>query len=532
MRHYLPERIIVYFDSISQRFALSDDEKMLLQYAKQILKNGFSMAMGDNFATKLLLLTPVLLSKLNNDDDHMAAYGLTTTMISLVLILLFSPLYVYGFTGGGYFQGYDTADVTLQTEKRNAIGKMIRNGLLYSVPAMCVAAAPLVFSSVLLENIFQQRKPIADIAQSFLRPYALSVPGTFIAFAFTGVLIASGRSNIFLVSTAIMAASLGASCALAFGVEKIGLPAYGLNGVLMGYIAEPYLDAIAKGSYLFLHPHFKQHHLFRALLDNATQELSSVRNLVKNGAAISAQVACDYALPFALLALSAPWGAAAQAAFAMALLLQSVNAIINIFYAVAGSTVVGDAFQNNQLSPVLKRCVARIPLAVSMATGAIFPIIFAAKPDLVMQITGSHDDAVRTELYKIAPFIALASALDSQAFQLAFIPRSWEEFWLPVLLRAIANLAGAAIGIGLSYNLNFGEQGIAMGYMTAVLLSIVFLGANCYRGVCARSEGLIDNDVATHDSARESWRTASQGSQHPPTDELTALIPRNSFGGA
>src|SRR3989338_3994159 len=78
--------------------------------------------------------------------------------------------------------------------------------------------------------------------------------------------------------------------------------------------------------------------------------------------------------------------------------------------------------------------------------------------------------------------IAVASIIDALAFQAAFIPRSWGEFWFPVLLRLVGNVLGVGIGAGLAFGFDLGESGIACGYLAAVALSTLFLGVNCYRG--------------------------------------------------
>ena len=114
-------RVIAYIDSVLARDFLTKEEKDILRYAKNILVNGASMAIGDNFATKLLFLIPLLLSKLNSDKDHMAAYGLTTTMISLLLILTFSPLYFHGFSAGAHFENFDESNEDQREQKRKEL---------------------------------------------------------------------------------------------------------------------------------------------------------------------------------------------------------------------------------------------------------------------------------------------------------------------------------------------------------------------------------------------------------------------------
>lgn len=64
-----------------------EDRQILFQEVKKFLKTGATYSIGDEFAIKHFLLTPLFLSQLNSDQEHMAAYGLTTTTINVLFIV-------------------------------------------------------------------------------------------------------------------------------------------------------------------------------------------------------------------------------------------------------------------------------------------------------------------------------------------------------------------------------------------------------------------------------------------------------------
>src|SRR3990167_2259472 len=481
-------RVIAYIDSVLARDFLTKEEKDILRYAKNILVNGASMAIGDNFATKLLFLIPLLLSKLNSDKDHMAAYGLTTTMISLLLILTFSPLYFHGFSAGAHFDNFDESNEDQREQKRKAIALVIRNGLVYSVPMTMLSALPFIFSRAIFTDWFGQSERVAEIAESFLRPFALSIPGIFSAFLLTAPLIAAGRTRVFLVSPVILAFCLFLSGALAFG--RYRLPELGLTGALMGCILEPYLDALYKFYSLFLSAHFRKYELLRVVKENFRRDLSGVLKLVINGSAISAQVAEDYSVPFFLLLLSHKLGETAQAACAIAFLFQSICALFNIFCAVAGSIAVGGEINNVEkvFSEAPKAIAVKIPLVISASAGAVLPILFSVQPGIAMLITHNDDRSVKEQLESIAPYVALAAWLNAIAFQLAFLSRAWylprnqdhplsayDKYWKAVGLRLIGNGLGFGIGVFATFFWSLGIQGIGLSCLLAEVFSIIAL---------------------------------------------------------
>src|SRR3990167_10788109 len=154
---------------------LSDDAKAQWSLAWDQTKGAVSMIVGDNIAIKLLVLNPLYLYKLNSDENHIAGYGMPV-LVANALLPFVIVYYNNVNTLFPQFLEYDQADAQTQLQKRTAIAKALRNGVLYAIPASLAVGLPMYFSGWMLENIFRQSSDVAEIAQSFLRPFSASAP--------------------------------------------------------------------------------------------------------------------------------------------------------------------------------------------------------------------------------------------------------------------------------------------------------------------------------------------------------------------
>ncbi len=476
------------------------DFRILCKTAWVIILDGLKQTLGDSYGLQLLFLTG-LLSRLNNSTENEAAYALTMTLFSADCVPILSLLFPHATLISELLMDFDSASDQQKENIRDQLAIHLRNMLLHNLIFVTPAMLVLSFSGGILKTIFRQNDVVANIAESILRPISWAIPSILMITTLSQFIIGAQKTNIFLFSFSVVAASVIAGRMANPGT--FGFSSLPFNQVIIPFIAAPYIISAIFSFYIFRSGSFySKFHLWKKLKLNLLSDFKSFGQSIRFGLGCVLQVCCEFYTPFFLATMCGALGNDAQAAFTNALQAVWASTSLNIFFGVSNMIIIGNAGHNPLISGKLFRKMTITGLLISFIAGSIVPIIFASHPDFLINILGNADPEVEKGVRKIATPIALFSICDSISFTCMFVPRAKKDFIQPTLRRAmgvIVSLTAAAI---LAFGAQLGVQGIAFGAALGSFVSMALLVLHYFAGLAkTMREKILANHgaIQTHE---------------------------------
>lgn len=477
-----------YVDKAAQFYTIDhimriEEKKHLVQQIKKIVFSGTHQVLGDTYGVKTLVL-PSLLNLINHDTEHNAAYGSAFTLLDLVAITGVSATFQMPSRMSVLLSRLRTTQDEAEKESiKKQIITLLHNAFVYDV-AISSLMLPLIFSKSLLVGVFGQNEQVAEIAQSFLRPYSLFLFPTAVTFTLNGMIIGTGNTKIFLANSALLITLMGAS--IYFILSQKDASFNDKLHTLLGFcIAESYANALINFIYILFHPDFAALDFPKKFFSAFSFEKNAFKEFLWYGFKSTFRVSCDFFFPFILTSYCAhlsKYQKESQAAFALAYQPQRFNTLINCFFSIAAASAFCEAQNNKTISSDLFKKIAVAGLIITAAISSILPITFTLFPRLPATILGNHDEVVLNTLDKISMPIALATWLDSFCFALMFQAQfGWDNYTVGCIARFTGLIAAVAVA-SYAFLKDADAQGLAWSLPVAMIPALLILGKNCFDG--------------------------------------------------
>jgi putative MATE family efflux protein len=367
--------------------------------------------------------------------------------------------------------------------ERAAERAVAQSVILAVVVALVLAAIGFAIRHPLV-SLIGAKGPVYWDAIDYIEVMFVSIPFTFLFFAFRAVLRAAGdtRTAMWLV---VISAGLNVVIDPFFILGWGGLPALGTRGAAIATLISRVLAAVV-GLGILLHGGWG----IRLRIGDLTPDLAILRKLVDVGypATLDGLTRSFAAVAFA--ALVARFGDTATAAYGIGIRLMSVSWTVSGAVGQAAATGVGQNL--GARTPDRAGEVAWKATAGAMGILAVAGVLVIAFPDVAMRVF-IDDRAVIDEgvtlLWVVAPFWPLLGGL--MVIQGAFrgAGQTKVAFLLSVLSRWIFRIPVAWL---LAYYLPFGVAGLWWSLSISGVAAFVVGALWFYRG--GWEEGVVEED--------------------------------------
>lgn len=441
---------------------------------KHISSLALPMAASYTFSLEMWLLV-FFLSRLNQDKEHEASIALITNMINSLVVTGISPILAMSIVSGRHIgelkneenKGEDGAILQLKKEE---IASTNYHGLAIAGVMTPTIVLPLVFSNFILADIFKQDLAVAKITQDFTRPYALAIPGLMLRICSEQTMCGFGKTKPAMFM-GLANFSIGMGLTAALGLGKLGAPKLNETGILIGYIAEAYLTAIAYSAYIAAHPFFKNYPFFRPR--NLRVNLPAFKKLLQLGGGILAGNIVEMLSMLVLGIFAGRIGVLEQSAFASTMQIVLFTFLLQAAFGLACcqemSRQIGEKLYINASR------IGRYSIPTTLVFVMPLPIILSIVPKLLTDVLGQDDQDVQEILPKLIPIMATSIALDAARFGLLQQLRTLGDGNKATLVSSAGLVTGTFLSWCLGFRTNLGIYGVALGFVLGVLIATLGL---------------------------------------------------------
>lgn len=461
---------------------LSNEKKLFLNEAKTIAFDGLKQVISDTYAIELFFL-PWFLNRSNNSSVNIAGNTLVLNFLNPLLIPAISPLFNIPFAFSQLFETVNEKNTTEEKKAKaiNEIQVLFRSSIYHTVfLATPITIFPMIFSKSILVNVFHQNPEISVITQSILRQLCLFVVPTLFYINAGQFILGSGKVNILLAGSVILAGTLLLTEAMCFGDTPFQKSC--VEGASLAYFLGAVVTATIYNAHIFLSADFRQLKLFQSLFRPLKGSIDEFGYFLKNGLICTAQVSSDLAFAFLLNAMSIYFGVQAQAAFGLLSQCMWINSIVSVQMGLAAGTELGRAIENPEKKPFLN-VVGAAGIMVSATAGCIIPALLVCFPTLVMQLLGNTDSEVAQLVTNVMLPFAIGSSLGAVCFSVMLQSWSLGDLFGSTLVRMLGLLIGFVSAVVFAFATPLGLEGLSSGSPIAMLASLLFLMNRWVRGI-------------------------------------------------
>lgn len=486
---------------------------------QNILGLSLPMAFSYTFSFQMVFLI-FLLSRLDEEEDNIAATTLISTFINTIILVGISPLFAMSMVAGNeigelHDAEHNNEDETLLEERRNHIAGINRNGLLTSLAIIPPMVTSMVFSKSILQHVFNQDETVSRITQDFVRPYALIVPAAMLRMCSEQVMFSFGKTKpAMLIALTSFVSSMSLGGLLAFG--SFGLPRLGKTGVLVGCISDAYLTALGFSLYIAKSPDFKAFKFFD-VFKPLGQHTDQLRKIIRLGSSFLFSISTETILALATSVIAGRVGTEEQEAFSNAMLFALLLLLFETAFGQSCAQEMSRKLGEKHFEAVSR--VGKIGLLTTLGFAVPIPLILSIDPNILMSILGENKEAMREILHYLVPIIAAGCISDAVRFNLLQQLRALGDTHTAPLVSAGAISIGVSLSALLGLKTNMGISGVATGYTSGIALATA--------GLFYRWHSRIKPDTIRNPNTREAVRgcfAAFFKSAHRSKPEATRYI--------
>lgn len=429
-----------------------------------------------------------ILSRLQSDNnEHLAAVTLISTVINSTIIVGIAPLLAMGLSISkdiGIIAKLEARDQRKRTrnelsensenpilaQKRQAISGVLRNGVIIGTVSSVVFMIPvMVASGPLLTHVFFQDPEVAQIAQSFIRPYAFAVPGIMARVITDQVLYAFEETK-----PAMLIGLVSFSFWIPLGTYlALGKPNMGMTGLLIGGCLDGYTTSLGYAAYLAYSPRFKKYDFFNLLQPWSPENFEQMKNIRGMGRSILLSIATETSMTVAMSAFVGGIGVEQQASFSVIMQVYLLTLLLQIAFGQTASQDIGQYIGRNEFENASR--AAKAGLMAMLTYIALILIPLAAYPDMLLDIQKNQDHSFIHTVQAVAPIMFIGFLLDATRFQLLQQLRALGAAKLASTISCSAIALGIMLSGTLGLETNMGIYGVATGFTTSAGLATLGL---------------------------------------------------------
>ncbi|MCR9192762.1 MAG: MATE family efflux transporter [Gammaproteobacteria bacterium] len=429
-----------------------------------------------------------LLSQLDDSEDNLAAITLITTLINSIVCIGASPLLTMSLVAGkelGELQEAEGTETEGQLQlRREHVSAIFGNGLIMSAAMTPFMVAGMVFSKALLVNVFNQNTHVAEITQSFLRPYSIAIPAMMVRICADQVMFTFKRTKpamIIGLSNFVFSMSLGG--VLAFG--KLGAPKMGTTGILIGCILDAYLTAGGFALYLAKSPRLKEFNFFNfckpwhPYLD----QLNNARNLSRS---MLISMTSETTMNFMTSGFAGVIGVQPQAVFSAIMQFSLFSLLLQIAFGQTAAQELSREIGANRFNNASR--IGKVGIGALLVYIAPVLITLSVYPDILVDMLNQNDNQyfIKTLRY-LAPIMFMGCILDASRFLLLQELRVLGDAQRSSIISCACIVSGIITAGVLGLKTEMGIYGVATGYTASAGLSSAILFARWIKRIEPRA---------------------------------------------
>lgn len=442
----------------------------------KISKLSWQMSVSYTFCIQMSAVV-YMLSQLDDSEDNLDAITLITSFVSFLVFVGVSPLLPMSLVAGKQLGELNKLErvgeicENEQQQKREHIAAVFGNGLIISALVSPFMILPMVFSKDILTKVFSQNDDVAAIAQSFIRPYAATVPPLLARVCADQVMFLFKRTKPAMVmSLTTFSISLTIGGILAFG--KLGSPKLGADGVLLGCIIGVYMESLGYLLYLRRSPRLNKFN-FYDLYKKWSPYYGQLNDILNLGGSMVLTMSTELSMNLMLNSFSGIVGAEEQAAMAAILQFSLFSVLLQ--------TAFGQACVQEMSREIGKENFFQASKIGKIGVIAIFSyitpvlLLLAIYPDILADIMAKNDQSMKDSLKYLAPIMFVGCILDAERFLVLQQMRVLGDAQISSKISASCVVLGIALSGVLGLKTNMGIYGVATGFTASSGLAAAIL---------------------------------------------------------
>lgn len=442
----------------------------------RISKLSWQMSASYTFCIQMSAIV-YMLSQLDDSEDSLDSITLVTSFINFLVFVGVSPLLPMSLVAGkqlGELDELERVGATFEHElkqKREHIAAVFGNGLIISAFVSPFMILPMVFSKNILTTVLGQNEDVAGIAQSFIRPYALTIPPLLARVCADQVMFMFKRTKPAMVmSLTTFSISLTIGGILAFG--KLGSPKLGVDGVLLGCIIGVYIESLGYLVYLRQSPRLNKFN-FYDLNKKWSPYYGQLNDISNLGGLMVLTMSTELSMNLMLNSFSGIVGKQEQAAMAAVLQFSLVSVLLQTaFGQVCAQEMSREMGKENflQVSKIGKIGIIAIFFYITPVL-----LLLAIYPDILADIMAKNDQSMKDILKYLAPIIFVGCVLDAERFLILQQMRVLGDAQVSSTISASCVALGIALSGVLGLKTGMGIYGVATGFTASSGLATAIL---------------------------------------------------------
>ncbi len=428
-----------------------------------------------SFSLQMALLV-YLLAQINQDEEHLAAITLITSLLNSVVGIGVSPLLATGLVAGKELGQLREAQINGESEealqlKREHLAAAFGNALIMSLLASPVMISLMVNSKPLMVYGLNQNEEVADIASFFIKYYALAIPAIMVRISADNILFAFEKTRPAMILSLInLALGMSLGSVLAFGL--LGAPKMGTSGLLVGCIIDPWLTAIEYLIYMSTAPELKQFPFFN-FYKPWTPYLKQLKETAAYGGSIAANMTVETTLSLVINAFAGIVGVNQQAAFSSIMQFSLFSFLLQVAYGQTCAQEISRKIGESQFKHASR--AGTMGLVSLMTCIAPILITLSAYPSLLSQSTTKNNQSLNHILTTLAPIMFLGCAFDAMRFVLLQQLRVLGDDKRATMISMSSIVLGIILAGVLGLQTNLGINGVATGFTLSTGLAALLL---------------------------------------------------------
>ncbi|PJD96052.1 MAG: hypothetical protein CK426_06340 [Legionella sp.] len=398
--------------------ALVSEEGSPLQIFGKLSRLSWETAASYSFSMQMGMLV-YLLSQLNDDEEHLAAITLITSLLNSLVGIGVSPLLATALVAGKELgelreaQKNGESDELLQL-KREHLAAAFGNALILSMVTSPVIIAIMVNAKPLLVHGMNQDEAVAEIASSFIKYYSLAIPAIMVRISADNILFAFEKTRPAMILSLINL-SLGMSLGSVLAFGKLGAPKMGATGLLVGCILDPWLTAAEYLIYLAVTPEFKS---FPFLQWNKPWHpyWGQLKEMTTYGGSIAANMTVETTLNLVINLYAGIVGVRQQAAFSSIMQFSLFSFLLQIAFGQTAAQEINRKIGASQFE--LASLAGKMGIASLMAYILPVLITFSVYPQVLSLSASQNGQSLNQILQSLAPIMFAGCAFDALRFTL------------------------------------------------------------------------------------------------------------------
>lgn len=469
----------IYVESIV--IPIVDQHEVLFgEIIANLLKLGISLSLSDIYIIKMIIL-PVLLSQLNNDEKHLAAITLILNTLSFIFVIGSSPLFGLNIVINPLVRSIQRTELTSEEFIRNRqfIADFFRNALFYSIAITPLMMLSLRYSGSWLHAIFKQDEIVAFDAQDFLGGYIWHIPPAVFNICAMQLIASFQQHRPLYVATTNGVMGMVLASLLCFGY--FGSSRANLSNLLWIYTA----DAFVTAAYLTYHINqdatIGRLKLFQHLFSSLKGNLPKFNAMIYAGRAITLTVLTEMIFDLVMSSLAGIAGLPSQEAFSIITEYMVTNLIFAVNFPLASLIITG-----SQRAPGTEHLVyptAVYGLGTAIIPSVLIPLFFAAAPQYLMRIFRNNDPIIGGIVQHLAPLESFYSIGNAVRFSLLFISRGLGELTNSSIYNLLGLAFGVILGTVLALCTSLKVYGVGIGSCVGVLGACALLWRGYYHAI-------------------------------------------------